>query len=121
MTPSLSSETILPGVTRQSILELAAAECGLTVVEGRIPIHDLPHATEAFFCGTGACITPVGCISITSTSEEGEERCRDVIFGDGTSPGPMTQKLYTMLTDIFSGSNAELAEKYRDWIHVVEP
>lgn len=122
VTPSLSSQTILPGVTRQSILELAAKECGMNVVEGRLTISDLQNdAIECFCCGTGACITPVGCISVFDSENPDGTTKQDIIFGDGQTPGPVTQRLYKMLTDIFTGSDAELANKYRHWIHVVEP
>jgi branched-chain amino acid aminotransferase len=118
VTPPLDAETILPGVTRESIIELAAKECGCHVIEGHLTLTDLQEASEAFCCGTGAVITPVGCVSIMD--RDGTEEASRITFGDGTT-GPLTQKLYKMLTDIQSGSDPALSEKYKHWIHVVEP
>lgn len=117
VTPSLEPLTILPGVTRQSIMELAQNECGCSAIEKRVTLSDLREADEAFCCGTGAVITPVGCVSVLE--KDGQER--EVIqFGDGET-GSMTRKLFDLLTGIQSGSNAELCKKYEGWIHVVEP
>lgn len=119
MTPSLRQETILPGVTRASILELAAAECGLKPIERRLTLSELRDAKEAFCCGTGACITPVGSVNVAD--HNGQDLGDEIVFGDGESPGPMTEKLYHMLTGIQTGSDTDLADKYKRWIHVVEP
>ena len=120
VTPSLDSETILPGVTRASIIELAEKECGYTVVEKRLTLSDLREACEAFCCGIGASITPVG--SVTVSQKDGSEDPEGMIsFGDGTTPGPCTQRLYKMLLELQTGVDKELNEKYKDWIHVVEP
>jgi len=116
VTPSLGMETILPGVTRDSIMELAKEECGYQLIEGRLTLSDLKEATEAFCCGTGACITPVGCVSVY----DGEKETDRTVFGDGGT-GPLTRKLFNMLTDIQTGTDPILAEKYKQWIHTVEP
>jgi hypothetical protein len=50
-----------------------------------------------------------------------EEKETGVTFGDGTTPGPITQQLYQMLLDIQMGNDEELNERYADWIHLVEP
>lgn len=127
VTPSLESETILPGVTRASIIELAEKECGCTVVEGRITLSDLKGACEAFCCGTGASITPVGSVSIGHSHDEagssGDEYREETValFGDGITPGPITQRLYEVLLKIQTGSDASFNERYKHWIHVVEP
>jgi branched-chain amino acid aminotransferase len=116
ITPSLESETILAGVTRSSILELAAQECGCHVVEGRLTLDDLRTADEAFCCGTGAVVTPVSCVSIHDGREE-----EDVLtFGDG-KVGSLTRQLYDMLTGLQTGCMPALEEKYKDWIYIVEP
>lgn len=120
VTPSLKQETILPGVTRASILELAAAECGLKVEEGKVTLKDLRKASEAFCCGTGACITPVGSITVANNASP-DKTDEKIEFGDGSSPGPITRKLYHILTGIQNGSNEELSSKYQQWIHTVEP
>jgi branched-chain amino acid aminotransferase len=119
VTPSLQQETILPGVTRASILELAAAELGLEPCERKLTLEELRRAKEAFCCGTGACITPVGSVNVAEKS--GAESADEIVFGDGDTPGPITEKLYHILTGIQTGSDKELAEKYKRWIHIVEP
>jgi branched-chain amino acid aminotransferase len=64
VTPELTG-SILEGVTRDSILTLAA-DFGLTPIERRIAISDLLDGlasgtvTELFACGTAAVITPIG-------------------------------------------------------------
>ncbi|MEU3647212.1 branched-chain amino acid aminotransferase [Lentzea sp. NPDC034063] len=64
ITPELTG-TLLPGITRSSLLELAS-ELGLTVEERRISTDEWEKAnasgelTEVFACGTAAVITPVG-------------------------------------------------------------
>ena len=66
VTPPLTDGTILPGVTRQSVLELARRVEGLQVRERRITLPDLLRASsegrvlEMFGCGTAAIISPVG-------------------------------------------------------------
>ena len=120
VTPSLDSETILPGVTRASVMELAERECGCTVMEGRLTLDSLQGACEAFCCGTGASITPVGSVSVAN--EDGsEDVAASVVFGDGKTPGPLTERLYNLLLDLQTGKDEALNEKYADWIHIVEP
>ena len=55
----------------------------------------------------------------TPVCDEEKEAC--VVFGDGSTPGPITQRLYQLLLDIQMGNNEELNERYKHWIHVVEP
>jgi len=134
----------LPGVTRASVLELAREECGCDVLETpNLKISDLVAAehehgncaSEAFCCGTGACITPVGSIHLDDANAnakanakadakadpDGNGNGQVVTFGDGTSPGPITEKLYQLLMDLQLGTNPMLNKKYKDWIHVVPP
>ena len=120
VTPSLESGTILPGVTRDSIIQLAANECGCTVREGRLTLDDLKVASEAFCCGTGASITPVGSVNVAN-ADGSDDLAAAVKFGDGETPGPLTKRLYKMLLDLQTGADKELNEKYRSWIHTVEP
>ena len=66
VTPPLTTGTVLPGVTRQSVLELAGRMEGLRVTERRITLLELLTANreerilEIFGCGTAAIISPVG-------------------------------------------------------------
>jgi len=120
VTPSLSEGTILPGVTRASIIELAQKECGCQVLEKRLSLSDLKDACEAFCCGTGASITPVGSVSVANM-DGSEDLDAAITFGDGKSPGPLTERFYKILLDLQTGADEALNKKYSDWIHVVEP
>eukprot|EP00934_Nitzschia_sp_Nitz4_P003524 Nitzschia sp. Nitz4//scaffold232_size35869//3897//5207//NITZ4_007801-RA/size35869-snap-gene-0.50-mRNA-1//-1//CDS//3329543312//3514//frame0 len=120
VTPSLDSETILAGVTRASILELVEKECGYTVREGRLTLSDLKGASEAFCCGTGASVTPVGSVSVLN-KDGSDDTEAGVVFRDGQTPGPLTQKVFQLLLGIQTGSDKKLLQKYSDWIHIVEP
>ena len=123
VTPPLDTGTILPVVTRASIIELARRECNCQVYERRITIDDLEGACEAFCCGTGASITPVGRVNyLPSKSGSASGRpAKDFVFGDGQNAGAISRKLYKLLLDIQMGNDEALAEKYADWIHVVQP
>ena len=59
--------------------------------------------------------------SVSVADSQGAEIMPEIVFGDGKSPGPLTQRLYKTLLDLQTGTNEMLNEKYRDWIHVVEP
>lgn len=107
-------------MTRDSIIHLASNECGCTVREGRLTLDDLKGASEAFCCGTGASITPVGSVDVAN-ADGSDDLDAAVKFGDGDTPGFLTQRLYKMLLDLQTGADEALNEKYRSWIHVVEP
>lgn len=97
VTPPLSG-TLLPGVTRSSVLTLST-ELGLTVEERMLSLARwradcASHAmTETFACGTAAVITPVGHVA----AESGE-----FPIGDGR-PGPVAARLRAALVDIQRG------------------
>ena len=94
LTPALTG-SILPGITRMSILELLRAE-GRDVEERRISVDELIEAAEngaleeAWGCGTAAVISPVGKLMY-----QGKEYiiCNNEI-------GPVSQELYNKLTAI---------------------
>jgi branched-chain amino acid aminotransferase len=96
-TPPLTG-TILPGVTRDSLITLGR-DLGLTVREQPYAIDEWQaDATsgrlgEAFACGTAAVITPIGKV---------KGKSRAFTIGDG-EPGPLTQRLKAALTDIQFG------------------
>jgi branched-chain amino acid aminotransferase len=97
VTPPLTG-TILPGITRDSIMALARDE-GLTVREERYGLDQWRadaqsgKLVEAFACGTAAVVTPVG----TVAGREG-----DFTIGTG-GPGQLTQKLKSRLVAIQRG------------------
>ena len=102
-TPELTG-TILPGITRASIIALAR-HLGYDVHEEKVSAEFAMTADEAFCCGTAAVISPIG--SITHENKK-------VTYGDGT-PGIMTTTLYDMLT----GIQNEKEEDIFGWLHEV--
>ncbi len=102
-TPELTG-TILPGITRASIIALAR-HLGYDVHEEKVSAEFAMSADEAFCCGTAAVISPIG--SITHDDKK-------VTYGDG-SPGIMTTTLYDMLT----GIQNEKQEDIFGWLHEV--
>ncbi|MCK0117998.1 branched chain amino acid aminotransferase [Isoptericola sp. CG 20/1183] len=100
-TPELTG-SILEGVTRSSILQLAS-DRGRDVVERRIPLAELVagladgSVREVFACGTAAVITPVGRLAGGTF---------DHTVGDG-EPGDLTMQIRTELTDIQYGRAAD--------------
>jgi len=107
VTPALS-DTILAGITRKSILELARTSLKLEVEERPLPLEEvLSDADETFGCGTAAVITPIGKI----TAYRGRftrEITKDV--------GELSQKLYDMLTGIQWG----VEEDSYHWTTIVD-
>ena len=97
VTPCLNG-SILPGITRDSVLKLAR-QLGYETEEARLNVHDIfadaksGKLTEAFGTGTAAVISPVGVLAM-----EDEK----VTLGDG-GIGPVAQKLYDTLTGIQYG------------------
>ena len=87
--------TVLPGVTRRSIIELLK-DWGYEVIEGKLAIEDVMKAghdgtlEEVFGTGTAAVVSPVKELAWKNDS---------VNIGDGNI-GPLTQKLYDTLTGI---------------------
>ncbi|MBY9021164.1 MAG: branched-chain amino acid aminotransferase [Candidatus Lokiarchaeota archaeon] len=84
--------TILPGITRKSILELASKKIGMKTEERDISYKELFEAScsEAFCSGTAAVITPIKSVVL-------EEKKR--IFSEG-EPGEITRKAYELLAGI---------------------
>ncbi len=97
-TPDLTS--CLEGITRASILELAA-EIGVPVIEKRITRDEIYCADEAFFTGTAAEVTPI---------RELDNR----IIGIGKR-GPITTRLQTMFFDCVKGK----AKNHANWLTLV--
>jgi len=98
MTPALTG-TLLPGVTRDSILTLGR-DLGLDTVEGRISVQEWQEGcadgtiTEVFACGTAAVVTPVGEVKHAHGS---------FTVADGT-PGAVTMKVREALLGIQQGT-----------------
>jgi branched-chain amino acid aminotransferase len=107
VTPELTG-SILEGITRASILTLAA-ERGHKVEERRIGIEEWRDGVasgairEVFACGTAAVVTPVGRLGW---------RGGEVVMGDG-EPGPVTLEIRQALLDLQYGR----AEDTHGWLH----
>ena len=109
MTPELDGN-ILAGVTRASVIEIAK-NMGITVEERKLKLAELASFDEAFCCGTGASITPVGGVEV----EKGGEV---YLFGDeGKAAGEKTKQLYKKLHDIQWG--IDKSQEYKGWTRVV--
>lgn len=90
------SNTILPSITRRSLMIVAKEYLGLDVEERPVRIDELENFAECGLCGTAAVISPVGKIV-----DHGKEIC----FPAGMNEmGPVTKKLYDTFTGIQMGS-----------------
>jgi branched-chain amino acid aminotransferase len=109
ITPPLSG-TILPGITRDSIITLAN-DLGHTVIERNYTVDEWQadaesgRLTEVFACGTAAVLTPIGTV---------KRRTGQFAIGDG-QPGRLTGELRDQLVGIQRG---RIADRY-GWVHEV--
>ena len=102
------SDSILPSITRKSMLFVAKEYLGLDVEERRIAVDELVDFDEAGLCGTAAVISPVGSITY------GDQL---ISFPSGLKEaGEITQKVYDTLTGIQMGR----IEAPAGWIYRVE-
>ena len=106
VTPKSSS--ILPSITRLSLLHIAREYLGLEVEEREVLLAEVRDFVECGLCGTAAVISPVGKIV-----DHGQEL---VMTGSANGMGPVTQKLYDTLTGIQMGR----IEAPKGWIQVIE-
>ncbi|AXQ78604.1 branched-chain amino acid aminotransferase [Streptococcus chenjunshii] len=91
------SPSILPSITKYSLLQLAEERLGLKAVEADVPIADLDRFVEAGACGTAAVISPIGGIQFKD---------RLHVFYSETEVGPITRQLYDELVGIQFGDIA---------------
>ena len=102
------SDSILPSITRRSILYVAEHYLCLKTEERKGPFSEVKDFAECGLCGTAAVISPVGKIV-----DHGNEIC----FPSGMEKmGPVIQKLYNTLTGIQMGH----IEAPEGWIHVIK-
>ena len=102
------SSTILPSITRRSLIYVAKEYLGLEVEEREVLFDEVKDFAEAGLCGTAAVISPVGKIV-----DHGKEIC---LPSGMTQMGPVTQKLYDTLTGIQMGR----LEAPEGWLKVIE-
>ena len=90
------SDSILPSITRRSLVYVAEHYLGLKVTQRKVKISELSDFAECGLCGTAAVISPVGKIV-----DHGKEIC----FESGMEEmGEITKKLYDTLTGIQMGT-----------------
>jgi branched-chain amino acid aminotransferase len=98
------SDSILPSITRRSLMYVAEHYLGLEVEQREVYFDEVKDFAECGLCGTAAVISPVGKIY-----DHGNEIC----FPSGMDEmGPITKKLYDTLTGIQMGK----IEAPKDWI-----
>ena len=85
------SDTILPSITRRSLLQVAKDYLGMEVEEREIALDEIDQFTECGLCGTAAVISPVGKIV---------DHGKEISYA---GMGPVIQKLYDTLTGIQMG------------------
>jgi branched-chain amino acid aminotransferase len=96
-----SRHSILPGITRDAIIEIAR-DLGYPVETRALTIEDLLVADEAFFTGTAAEVTPVSEVD-------------GVKIGKGR-PGEITRDIQRAFFKATSGES----KRYRKWLHFVD-
>lgn len=102
------SDSILPSITRRSLMYVAKEYLGLETEEREIMLDELKDFSECGLCGTAAVISPVGKIV-----DHGKEIC----FPSGMEEmGPVSKKLYETLTGIQFGK----IKAPDGWIRVIE-
>ncbi|MBR1897429.1 MAG: branched-chain amino acid aminotransferase [Oscillospiraceae bacterium] len=102
------SNSILPSITRRSLVSVAKEYLGLEVEEREVLFEEVKDFAECGLCGTAAVISPVGKIV-----DHGNEIC----FPSGMEKmGPTIQKLYDTLTGIQMGR----IEAPTGWIHEIK-
>ena len=88
------SPSILPSITKYSLLYLAKERLGMETIEGDVYINELDQFAEAGACGTAAVISPIGGIQYGDDFH---------VFYSETEVGPITKRLYDELTGIQFG------------------
>ena len=102
------SDSILPSITRRSLMYVAKEILGLKAEEREVYFDEVKDMAECGLCGTAAVISPVG-----KVVDHGKEIC----FPAGMNEiGPVTKKLYDTLTGIQMGR----LEAPKGWIKVIE-
>ena len=105
--PQSATNSILPSITRRSLVQVARDMLGMTVVERPVTFEEVASGefVECGMCGTAAVISPVGKVVNGDT---------EIIFGEGGMEhvGPVMAKLRETLTGIQDG---EIEDRY-GWV-----
>jgi len=89
------SPSILPSITKKSLIYIAENYLKMEVIEKPVAINEIDQFIEAGACGTATVITPIGGICYQ------EKMYR--FYKDGKEAGPVISKLYQLLTEIQKG------------------
>ncbi|MDY4985812.1 MAG: branched-chain amino acid aminotransferase [Treponema sp.] len=101
------SDSILPSITRRSLLVVAKDVLGMEVEERKIAVSELSDFAECGLCGTAAVISPIGCI---------DDHGKEIFFNEGKEEmGPVLKKIYDTLTGIQMGR----LEAPEGWIYTI--
>jgi branched-chain amino acid aminotransferase len=98
-----SSDNILMGITRDTVMKLAKDELGIDIIERQVDRSELYVAEECFFTGTAANVAPI--LEIDHRP-----------IGTGEI-GEMTAKLQKLFAEVILGRNP----KYSDWYYLFSP
>ena len=98
------SDTILPSITRRSLLYVAKEYLGMEVEERPVALSEIGDFEEAGLCGTAAVISPLGTVV---------DHGREIHYA---GMGPAIRKLYDTLTGIQMGR----IQAPEGWIRVIE-
>ena len=102
------SDSILPSITRRSLVAVAKEYLNLEVEERKISKDELPDFVEAGLCGTAAVISPLGQI---------DDHGKEIIYNEGKQEmGPVLTKIYDTLTGIQMGR----IPAPEGWIYTIE-
>lgn len=88
------SNTILPSITRRSLMYVAEQYLGLKAEEREVPLSEVETFKECALCGTAAVLSPVGQI---------DDHGKEIKFPSGEGMGEVTKNLYDTLTGIQMG------------------
>ena len=105
--PKSATDSILPSITRRSIVYVAKEYLGLKVDERPVKLDEVHNFAEMGLCGTAAVISPVGMIN---------DHGKEIAFPSGMEKmGPVLTKLYDTLTGIQMGR----LEAPKGWIYEI--
>lgn len=102
-----ASPSILPSITKYSLMWLADNRLGIETIEGDVYLNEIDQFVEAGAMGTAAAITPIASITYQGNRH---------VFYSETEAGPITQQLYNELIGIQFGDIGAP----ENWIQIVE-
>ena len=107
------NESILPGITRSTILTIAA-DLGYDTEISPITVEELFKADEVFFTGTAAEVTPITLVTDGRDTSRDQTKWKHYTIGSG-KPGPITRQLAQRYAEVVRG----VVPEYEDWLTYV--